>query len=251
VTATDVPDFMGDDHVPRGVVSLACVEQVGVENQEVRAQKPGRKGIQGPARLHQVRIGRSLQPGPECDLLYAAMQIGRTAFWLLATPKHRTLVRHNAIRILLWLCASAVFWILGGLAEGVFDLDLFWHVTGITSEGFAHLVHLPNLGSLGCDGKLSDNQAMRHIALMPRLCKLRAQESVANDDGFAALSKSRTLEFFWGRECSNFGSRGFVAFSKMPALRSPLTRARSASSMPTRRARSMDSLSASMMLKRG
>jgi len=107
---------------------------------------------------------------------------------------------------------------LAGL-EGVLELDLFWHVTGITSEGFAHLVHLPNLGSLGCDGQLSDNEAMRHIALMPRLRKLRAQESVANDDGFAALSKSRTLESFWGRECPNFGSRGFVAFSKMPALR--------------------------------
>jgi len=107
---------------------------------------------------------------------------------------------------------------LAGL-EGVLELDLFWHVTGITSEGFAHLVQLPNLGSLGCDGQLSDNEAMRHIALMPRLRKLRAQESVANDDGFAALSKSRTLESFWGRECPNFGSRGFVAFSKMPALR--------------------------------
>jgi low temperature requirement protein LtrA len=27
-------------------------------------------------------------------------------------------VRWNAIRILSWLCASAIFWILGGLAEG-------------------------------------------------------------------------------------------------------------------------------------
>ena len=34
---------------------------------------------------------------------------------------------------------------LAGL-DGVFELDLFWHVTGITSDGFAHLVHLPNLG---------------------------------------------------------------------------------------------------------
>jgi low temperature requirement protein LtrA len=48
---------------------------------------------------------------------YAAMQVGRTLFWLLATPPHRTLVRHNAIRILVWLCGSAVFWILGGLAQ--------------------------------------------------------------------------------------------------------------------------------------
>ncbi|VIO69677.1 hypothetical protein CI1B_28850 [Bradyrhizobium ivorense] len=31
---------------------------------------------------------------------YAAMQTGRTLFWLLATPRRRTAVRHNAIRIL-------------------------------------------------------------------------------------------------------------------------------------------------------
>src|ERR1700751_5799233 len=31
---------------------------------------------------------------------YAAMQVGRTLFWLLVTPPQRTLVRHNAIRIL-------------------------------------------------------------------------------------------------------------------------------------------------------
>src|SRR5439155_15486934 len=51
------------------------------------------------------------------------------------------------------------------------------------------------------------------------LRKLRAQESVATDDGFTVLSQSRTLESFWGRECPNFGSRGFVALSKMPMLR--------------------------------
>jgi hypothetical protein len=110
---------------------------------------------------------------------------------------------------------------LAGLAglEGVFDLDLFWHVTGITSDGFAHLVGLPNLSSLGADGGLSDNGAMQYIAAMPRLRRLRAQETTATDEGFEALSQSRTLEFLWGRDCTNLGSRGFIALSKMPALR--------------------------------
>ena len=108
---------------------------------------------------------------------------------------------------------------LAGL-EGIGDLDLFWHVTGIDSEAFAHLARLPNLGSLGCDGRLSGDVAMRHIAALPRLRKLRAQESVATDDGFVELSRSRSLEGFWGRECPNFGSRGFAAFSQMPSLRS-------------------------------
>jgi hypothetical protein len=108
---------------------------------------------------------------------------------------------------------------LAGL-EGVFDLDLFWHVTGITSDGFAHLAGLPNLGVLGADGKLSDDEAMRHFAAIPRLRKLRAQGTVATDEGFEALSRSRTLEHLWTRETPHLGSRGFLALSRMPALRS-------------------------------
>jgi hypothetical protein len=107
---------------------------------------------------------------------------------------------------------------LAGL-EGVFELDLFWHVTGITSDGFAHLVELPHLGSLGADGNLSDDVAMCHIAALPRLRRLRAQGTVASDDGFEALSQSKSIEHLWGRECPNLGSRGFVALSRMPALR--------------------------------
>jgi hypothetical protein len=107
---------------------------------------------------------------------------------------------------------------LAGL-EGVFELDLFWHVTGVTTDGFAHLVGLPNLGSLGADGDLSDNVAMRHIAAMPRLRRLRAQGTVATDEGFESLSHSQTIEYIWGRECPNLTGRGFVALSRMPALR--------------------------------
>jgi hypothetical protein len=107
---------------------------------------------------------------------------------------------------------------LAGL-EGVFELDLFWHVTGITSEGFGHLVHLPNLRALGADGRLSDDVAMRHIAAIPELRRLRCQGTIATDDGFEALSRSKTIESIWGRECPNLGNRGFIALSRMPALR--------------------------------
>lgn len=102
--------------------------------------------------------------------------------------------------------------------EGVADLDLFWHVTGLTSEGFAALKDVPNLLSLAADGKLSDDVALRHIAAISRLRKLRAQEAVATDVGFEALAQSATLEGFWGRVCPNFGNRAFRAFSKMPSL---------------------------------
>ena len=108
---------------------------------------------------------------------------------------------------------------LAGLA-GIRDLDLFWHVTGITSEGFAHLVKLPNVEALGADGGLSGDGAMRYIAKMPRLRKLRIQETAATDRGFEDLSQSHTLEGIWGRDCKHLGNRGFLALSKMPALRS-------------------------------
>jgi low temperature requirement protein LtrA len=51
-------------------------------------------------------------------IAYAAMQVGRTVFWLLSTPRVRTTARMNAVRILVWLSTSAIFWIAGGLAEG-------------------------------------------------------------------------------------------------------------------------------------
>lgn len=107
---------------------------------------------------------------------------------------------------------------LAGLA-GVFELDLFWHVHHITTDGFSHLVDLPNLMALGCDGELSDDVAMTHMAAMPRLKRLRIQESVATENGFVELARSRTIEKIWGRVCQNFGNRAFVAFSEMPALR--------------------------------
>ena len=102
--------------------------------------------------------------------------------------------------------------------EGVGSLDLFWHVSGITSDGLTSLIRMPNLMMLGVDGRLSDDTAMRHISEIPRLRKLRAQESVATDGGFEALARSQTLEGFWGRVCPNFGNRAFRAFSRMPAL---------------------------------
>jgi low temperature requirement protein LtrA len=58
---------------------------------------------------------------------YAAMQVGKTVFLWLSTPRSRTLARMNAIRITAWLSASAVFWIAGGFAEGHARL-LLWAV---------------------------------------------------------------------------------------------------------------------------
>jgi low temperature requirement protein LtrA len=77
---------------------------------------------------------------------YATMQVGRTAFWLFATPPHRTAVRHNAIRILVWLCGSAIFWILGGLAHG--EERLWFWIAALTIEYVSPAVRfwVPKLG---------------------------------------------------------------------------------------------------------
>jgi low temperature requirement protein LtrA len=79
-------------------------------------------------------------------IAYAAMQVGRTLFWLLATPAERTLVRHNAIRILVWLCASAVFWLLGGFAEGQARLWLWIVALAIEYVSPAVRFWTPGLG---------------------------------------------------------------------------------------------------------
>ena len=49
---------------------------------------------------------------------YAAMQVGRTLFWLASIPRSRVPALLNAARILSWLSLSAVFWVAGGLALG-------------------------------------------------------------------------------------------------------------------------------------
>lgn len=79
-------------------------------------------------------------------IAYATMQVGRTAFWLLATPRHRTAVRHNAIRILVWLCGSAIFWILGGLSHG--NERLWFWIVALAIEYVSPAVRfwVPKLG---------------------------------------------------------------------------------------------------------
>jgi low temperature requirement protein LtrA len=49
---------------------------------------------------------------------YAAMQVGRTTFLVMSTPSGPNPTRLNAVRILVWLSISAIFWIAGGFAQG-------------------------------------------------------------------------------------------------------------------------------------
>ncbi len=107
---------------------------------------------------------------------------------------------------------------LAGL-DGLFGLSFFWHISALTPSDLKPLAGLANLGFLGCEGELCNDEAMRHIAAIPRLRMLMGQGTVASDVGFAALSRSPTIEYIWGRECPNLSGRGFAALAGMSALK--------------------------------
>ena len=102
--------------------------------------------------------------------------------------------------------------------DGLFGLNVDASELAITARGLAPLIGgLPNLGWLAFD---ANDDAMAYIAEMPRLRFLGCQDTHAGDDGFSALSRSRSIEYIWGRRCHNLRGRGFTALSTMPALRS-------------------------------
>ena len=77
----------------------------------------------------------------------------------------------------------------------------------------------PTSVSSGAKDSLCDDEAMRHIGAIPRLRMLMGQGTVASDKGFAALSRSQTIEYIWGRECPNLtgsGLRGTVDDARAP-----------------------------------
>jgi hypothetical protein len=103
--------------------------------------------------------------------------------------------------------------------DGLVGLSFFWHTSRLRGDDLQCLDGLSNLLYLGCQGELCDDDAMRHIAALPKLRMLMGQGTVATDDGFRSLSQSQTIEYFWGRECPNLKAPGFVALSQMPALK--------------------------------
>ncbi|MES2491285.1 MAG: low temperature requirement protein A [Pseudomonadota bacterium] len=63
--------------------------------------------------------------------VFAAMQVGRTLFMLLATRTQPRLLR-NFQRILIWLCASGLCWIAGGFAQP--ELRVAWWLAALAIE---------------------------------------------------------------------------------------------------------------------
>jgi hypothetical protein len=103
--------------------------------------------------------------------------------------------------------------------DGLAGLGFFWHAKAFTSKGLEPITRMANLEYFSCDGAKVDDVALEVIARMPRLRMLQAQGAVATDLGFQSLSKSRTLEYLWGRECPNLSGPGFTALCSLPELK--------------------------------
>jgi low temperature requirement protein LtrA len=80
-------------------------------------------------------------------LAYAGMQVGRTTFWLLMTPRTRVSARANALRVLVWLSVSAIFWIAGGFSEGNQRLVLWAIALGVEYVSPAVRFWIPKYGA--------------------------------------------------------------------------------------------------------
>ena len=100
--------------------------------------------------------------------------------------------------------------------DGLFALNLDDGGLRITADAMTPLVSLSRLGWLAVPAK---DDWMPHIAEMARLRFLGAQDTPAGDEGFAALGRSRSIEYIWGRRSHNLKRRGFLALSEMPSLR--------------------------------
>jgi hypothetical protein len=103
--------------------------------------------------------------------------------------------------------------------DGIVGLSFFWHTTRLRGNDLQALADMGNLGYLGCQGELCDDDAMKHIAALPKLRMLMGQGTVATDEGFKSFSQSPTIEYLWGRECPNLNGAGFTALAAMPSLK--------------------------------
>lgn len=172
--------------------------------------------LRGKSELHHFSTGRQVTdaglamlreipcfqqwPGGECR--YDLMTMGEEPTWLLIDGPFADSGLDHVAKL-----------------DGISGLNIFWHAPNVTAAGVGALVAMRNLRHFRCFDELANDAVLAHIGRMPRLQMLIIQGTVASDEGFAALSQSRSLEYIWGRECPNLTGRGFAALSRMPSLR--------------------------------
>ncbi|BDU16591.1 low temperature requirement protein A [Lysobacter auxotrophicus] len=79
-------------------------------------------------------------------VVFATMQVGRTVFVAVVTRGRHRVLHENFVRIALWLAASGVCWVMGGLADG--PARVAWWVAAVAIEYLAPALYfyVPRLG---------------------------------------------------------------------------------------------------------
>lgn len=197
-----------------GLVNLASCEQL--ERVDLLGSNVGDgavRALAGKARLRHFKSGNLLTDSG----LALLRQIPVFETWQGRTTE-MSLMSFDAQPSYLLLRGSISEAGLRSLAqlEGVFALNLDDSNLSISASGVRLLAALPHLEWLGLD---ADDETMGTIAGLPHLRMLMCQDTRASDDGFIALSRSRTLQYLWGRRCYGLTGRGFSALARTPALR--------------------------------
>jgi hypothetical protein len=197
-----------------GVASLAsCQELSRVDLSWTRTGDGAFRALAGKRKLRQLRSGNAVTDAGLALLhelpVFESWQGGEPGMSLLGDSSEP-----NNLRLRGSFTDRGMRRMRG--LDGLFGLDLADERLAITAAALDPLLSLPNLGWLAVDAK---DDWMPYIAEMPRLRFLGVQDTPAGDDGFVALSRSRSLEYLWGRRCHNLRNRGFAALARMPALR--------------------------------
>ncbi|MET0754617.1 MAG: low temperature requirement protein A [Pseudoxanthomonas sp.] len=78
--------------------------------------------------------------------VFAAMQVGRTAFMLRTLHRERPAQRRNFLRVLIWLLVSAALWVCGGFAEGDARMTLWLAAIAVEYVSPSVSFWVPGLG---------------------------------------------------------------------------------------------------------
>ena len=79
-------------------------------------------------------------------VVFATMQVGRTAFVAVAMRGRHRVLHENFVRIALWLAMSGVLWVAGGFAEGTTRAVLWIGAVAIEYVAPALYFYVPGMG---------------------------------------------------------------------------------------------------------
>ncbi|WP_170192016.1 low temperature requirement protein A [Rhodoglobus vestalii] len=123
-------------------------------------------------------------------IAYVVLQIGRTVFMIAAVARHDRDLSRDFVGVLLWLAASGVFWILGGLVSIEFRIWFWLIALGIEYLSGAVGFRLPGRGS----ARVEDwNISGPHIAQRSALFVIIALGESFLVTGFAFVAQESSV----------------------------------------------------------